>query len=49
MGGGAYPNERRAAAKANRVRKLEGAVRRGLVGRRKNGPIGYRATSGRLA
>ena len=28
---------------------LEGAVQRGWVGRRKSGPIAYRATSGRLA
>ena len=28
---------------------LEGAVRRGRVGRGKSGPIAYRATSGRLA
>ena len=31
------------------VGKLEGAVRRGRVGRRKNGQIASRATSGRLA
>ena len=34
MGGGAHPNERRAAAKANRVSgNLEGAVRRGRGGK----------------
>ena len=48
VGGSAHTNERRAAAKANRVRKnLEGAERRGRGGK-ENGPIAYRATSGRL-
>ena len=35
MGGGTHPKERWAAAKANRVRNLEGAVRRGRGGKEK--------------
>ena len=50
MGGDAHPNERRAAAKANRVRKnLRVQYGEDGVGRRVSGPIAYRATSGRLA
>ena len=50
MGGDAHPNERRAAAKANRVRKPRGrsAERKGWEGE-KSGPIAYRATAGGLA
>ena len=35
MGGGAHPNERRAAVKANHVGNLEGAVRRRPGGKEK--------------
>ena len=35
MGGDPHPNERRAAAKGNHVRKPEGAVRRGQGGNEK--------------
>ena len=50
MGGDAHPDERRAAAKANRVRRPRRcrAERTGEVGRRNSGSIAYRATSGRL-
>ena len=52
MGGGAHPNERRAAAEANRARKPCLALRvqcgEGGMGRRNSEPIAYRATSGPL-
>ena len=49
VGVNAHPNERRAAAKA--FGNLEGTVQCGENGmeRRNSGPVGYRATSGRLA
>ena len=46
MGGGSHPNERRAAAKANHVRKtLRVQCGEDGAGRRKSGSIAYRATS----
>ena len=41
--------QRRAAAKANLVRKLEVQCREDGMGRKINGPIAYRVTYGRLA
>ena len=49
MGGGAYPNERRAVAKANNVGEiLRVQCGEDEVGRRKSEPTAYRAIFGRL-